>query len=525
MNSSAQKKKLTILGILLVLCVLGLGYWYFFMYKCGVLPSEYEFLERFVVRNECKQREYKVKGIMYNIREGEDSNNILFDLNAWDTESRESLYYENIEVGKDRITGEFEVIPDNYGAVEIGMKFEKGIFTLKDYNLESLSVEELKLTEEKYNEVFNIVYTAITRSPLMDDNEYQVVPSEELKAVITEVEWINEINGYGPSLTNSFTNNQLYRPWLLSYIYKEGWSEVAEVEKDEIVDMLLFDIEAFFDNLKIVSLTTECSEPAMCEDVSNNNTEDVVESDYKGYQFSNNLACLMIWQISQNLSLEDNEIITKYCDEDYFEESMDDIYPEMGEYTTDSLDNYTSLLNVSSLQENPENEQEDFFHPSNISSMLADIYALRHLYNENINSGLENRINDVLNYIYLYGAFYLRNICSVSYFSDLLINDPEFSNNPDMTLTLQKTKELFSPISKGMLELIDDDQYASLLCFESFSNEETTKEIKKAEILKIITLFTYNDSEKVGVWINDKYDIRTNARFLKLLMFNKDLLL
>ena len=60
MNRSAQNKLLIVLSILLVLCISGLGYWYFFMYRCGVLPQGYEFLDRFVVKNECKDREYKV---------------------------------------------------------------------------------------------------------------------------------------------------------------------------------------------------------------------------------------------------------------------------------------------------------------------------------------------------------------------------------------------------------------------------------------------------------------------------------
>ena len=522
MNMSAQKKKLTILSILLVLCVLGLGYWYFFMYRCGVLPKEYEFLERFVVRNECKEREYKVKGIMYNIREGEDGNKILFDFNAWDTESRESLYYENIQISKDKISGEFEVIPDNYGAVEIVMKFEKGIFTLKNYNLENLSVDELKLTEEKYAEVFNTVYTAITRSPLADDNEYQSIPSEELNAVITEVMWVDEINEYGPSLTNSFTNNQLYRPWLLSYIYKNKLDTVSTVGKQEIIDMLLFDIDEFFDKLLLENPITECYEPAMCEDVLNS-PENNVEEEYKKYQFSNSFACLMVWQITENLDLDNNEIITKYCDKGYFENSMNNMYPEVVELIDDALDRYVSLLNLSILDKNPEN-RDVYFHSSNIASILADTYAFKNLYNEDINKGLESRINEVLNYMDLYGAPYLKNICSISYFSNLALGDSAFKDSSTIKLIGDETNKVFSPMSKGLLELIDDDPYGSLLCFES-NDEETIKSIKKIEILKIINLNIYNDTKRGGIWIKDEYDIRVNARFLHLLMFNKDLLL
>ena len=536
MNSSAQSKKLTILSILFVLCVLGLGYWYFFVYKCGVLPSEYEFLERFVVRNECKEREYKVKGIMYNIRDGEGSNNIVFDFNAWDTESRESLYYENIEVGKDRITGEFEVVPDNFGAVEIDLKFEKGILTLKDYTLESLSVEELKLTEEKYNEVFNTVYTAVTKNPLIIDEKFSHIPypSEESNAVFTEVrhrdlfpDQIEEIKEAGeiyvPEVYDGYTNKLLYRPWVLSYLYTQQNELGLElnIQKEDIVNMLMFDYEKYRSDL-IAELQKEV---VVCEDCD---PEATLEKggkpiDKSKYQESNSFACLMIYQIFQNLNLEEESLMDKYCDFEFFESSIDSYIEKINLIEKFSVMEYVGILDAQILTFNEEDRYSPL-HSSNTTSILVDTYAARKLSGIDLNQKLSERIDFVLDYIIGYGVPLLKNVCAVSYFTSLILEENEdgLNNKEELKLISNKTEEMFSPINKKIFQLMDDDMHASLLCLETNSN---TSKLLDVQLLKLVNLNFFKNDEIIGIWEKKEYDARINARFLKLLMFNKEVLL
>ena len=529
MNRSAQKQVLIILLILLSLCLGGLVYWYFFNYKCGVLPNEFEFLEKFNTRNECRQKEYEIKGVIYNIREKEGD--VIFDLNIWDKDTRESSYCENLKLPRNSFKGNFELTEGNWNAV-------KAKLILYGSGRKEIEIDELKMTGEEYSEVFNTVYEAITEGPLLIDEKYLHVPypDDGSNAVFTEVrhrdlfpEQVEEITEAGelyiPEVYDGPTNKILYRPWILSYLYTKQGELGIEISKDSVIDILSFDYEQYRKSLieNLQKGTEECIDCSI-EPPEDSTGEPINQSNYVE---SRTFTCLMLYQIQQNLELGDNSLIRGYCDYEYFEHSIDE-YIDKNKLTKDyTLEEYLGIIDSQIISENIEDRYSPL-HSSNVSSILIDEYASRKLNNITIDSSWEELVNYVLDYILDYGAPYLKNVCAISYFSNELLGEKIPVELSDINSISQKTMGMFANIDKRMIELMEDDIYASLICLEGYDGieiENQIDEITRVQLLKILNLYMYENDEILGIWKDKEYDVRINARFLKLFVSNRNILL
>jgi hypothetical protein len=519
-NFFTRKVKYILLSIFLI-SIVTVSIWYFFFYRCNQLPEEFEFLEGFETVNQCDHKEYSVKGIIYNIVELEDS--VIFDFNLWDTENYESLYYENISVPINTFQIPFDVTYDGFGAVQLSIEFTRdnsnffSRYILGEYDIASMRLDGLTLSEEEVTRAIDVLYAAVTVSPFVEDTEYNIISNETLNAVITDV--FHDEGQYIPSLSDGFTNRQLYRPWALSRLLEYQDEYEIEIEEQEIIDMLSFDLDQWFED-SVNEGEIECLDDECEYEVEDLELEELGEGSYEldisGYQYNNSLACLMIMQISESMDLEDS-IYKKYCDYDYVDESIEDSGYKSNESITYTWDDYINSLNIDILRFNEEG-RDKYLHSSNISSILLDSYSLNKIYGEDILRKAEEREDFVINYLLENDAPYLKNICLVNMYLSFLKRDGHSDENHDGVI--EKVSLLFNPLNKDILELIEDDVYGASLCLDGggFEGSLNYENLRDDLILKTLLINLYDDNQKRGIWINDEYDIRINARFLKSLL-------
>lgn len=71
------------------------------------------------------------------------------------------------------------------------------------------------------------------------------------------------------------------------------------------------------------------------------------------------------------------------------------------------------------------------------------------------------------------------------------------------------------------LSLLDTSSYASFLCIEAYQEDMELRDLFLSRVFKSVYVNLYNDDNKKGIWENDNYyNIRTNARLLKILLEN-----
>jgi hypothetical protein len=142
-----------ILSVLLFLCLTALGYWYVTVYRCNIIPISYEFLESFDIKNNCKEKVYEVKGIIYNINLAE--NYTTFDFNAWDIENKNSLYWDKISLPLDKYKGDIGIFSQEILPVEIELSFVsnkewvKEILQKQSFQLNTWDIQNLEINKEE----------------------------------------------------------------------------------------------------------------------------------------------------------------------------------------------------------------------------------------------------------------------------------------------------------------------------------------------------------------------------------------
>jgi len=154
------KKIIGISGILLVLVCVGLLLYTHFssreenLYKKYLKGTNYEFLERFYDGQNGNKFTYTLKGIVYNVRE--INGDVNFDINGWDLDTRESLYFTNIEI-PNLVTDENPLEKILYDFEPVNLKF-----VFEESNLISVNIEKLSFTEQEYNYVTKTLQNFLT---------------------------------------------------------------------------------------------------------------------------------------------------------------------------------------------------------------------------------------------------------------------------------------------------------------------------------------------------------------------------
>jgi len=166
------KRIIGISAILLVLVCIGLWLYMYFssreenLYKRYLKGTNYEFLERFYDGQSGNKFTYVLKGIVYNVREAD--NKAIFDINGWDLDTRESLYFTNIELSNLVVNDDTaENILSNFEPVNLKFVFEES-------NLTSLNIERLSFTDQEYDYVTKTLHNFLTNgySSRVDEADY-----------------------------------------------------------------------------------------------------------------------------------------------------------------------------------------------------------------------------------------------------------------------------------------------------------------------------------------------------------------
>ncbi len=172
---SKVKRILGISLIFLILVCIGLGiYLHFFtreenLYKKYLKNTNYQFLERFYDGQSGNKHTYVLKGIIYNVRKTDD--NIVFDINAWDLDTKESLYFTDIELSNIAVSeGTMEDILYEFEPVSMRFEFE-------EKNLTKLNIEKLSFTGQQYKYASETLWKFLTSgySSRVDESGYSDV--------------------------------------------------------------------------------------------------------------------------------------------------------------------------------------------------------------------------------------------------------------------------------------------------------------------------------------------------------------
>jgi hypothetical protein len=481
------------------------------------------FLYRHLTFKNCQEREFVWQGVIFNLKvEGES---IVFDFNDWDLINRESVYHENINLPLNKNISDLDINNANYLPVRLEVKMVRKrnslwnrLFVCEE-EVQEFSLEEISFTEEEYNSVVEVLKSAINQSPLAEDVRGAELGNSGIPVGRGFITFVEEVEGdYRKRMMDMQLNLSLYRPWILSYIYDFG---DKEVEKNEIVKLLKFDIN---------ELTIDMVGEDRCqfEDVESEEGEKIQEEpirklDLTRYQYRNRLACTILAQIEENIGGFDDEkiyILEKYCSLDYFNTSIEDTIEELKEDISDTAkQDYIFALEQSVLDSEQDDAEGIVFPPSNISSLLVDSFMLNRLYSEVEGRPLEVEVNFVINYVFWSESFNLENICSIKYFTDIYLENRRGNTVFDKMSSI--TNEIVSSPEIEISKRLDEDPSVIFLCFEESDIESN---FLRSFILKTISLNLYDNEERLGIWINDTYDVSVNARFLKLLLLNKDIL-
>lgn len=158
MKSKIKRWLNIILGLIVVISLAYTLYHYYprifsLHHKGSLHGTEYEFFERFYVKTDGDTEIFRVDGIIYNVK-FDDTSKITFDMNAWDTKTKESLYFSNIILPKKESEEVLEEIYPEFSAVSLHLYF-------KHNKLDSYEVEKLHLTKSLYVDFARQLYETV----------------------------------------------------------------------------------------------------------------------------------------------------------------------------------------------------------------------------------------------------------------------------------------------------------------------------------------------------------------------------
>jgi hypothetical protein len=534
MNIAARRKILTILIVLFLLCVGGLVYWYYFRNRCVSLPKEYEFLNRFIVKDECGIKEFKVKGIVYNIRD--EDGKVKFDFNAWNTETRESLYYEGIGFERDDYEGDFEMSEGNLGAVEMIVEMSSSNEALRSSLKRVCRVTPLKFTEDSYDNLMGILYDVIVNGPVSEYASFKGLEEglEKNKEGFFVTAVAYEDGTYYPYLVDGGVAARLYKPLVLSslidsgYANKYTWISKKNVyDAESIMGIVRFDLKNFLMDFEKEMLAKVAPEESLCVAGECGGFLGDFSADIPqlGYQ---KLGCMLMYEIFNNLNYAWQEGDYKeYCDIDELREISQEV--EMDIMDDDLYIDFFKDLRLEELVGKGRKNEQLFFRSEiskDLSFLLDYFYALR-LYGLDIEKeDLDQDLGNVVNHLILYDKVSLGDTCLLLSYLNVL--KQEGLGSQEWISTREDIINLLYSSSGDLLKLIDENPYYGVLCLDSLMKEEGFEDMASSLVIRIMNMNFWDEgieSNRTGLWMDGEYDIRFNSKYFKLLLENRDKLL
>lgn len=503
---------LYILIFLLSLFLLFLFLYYkSFFLSSFVLSNKYSFLTD-IIEMKSLRSDVSLYGTMVNLYNEDDL--LVFDLEIWDTETRTSKYYKELKINPLYFSFEFETdykfIPV---LLDVKLKEEKHFGISK---VEEVSFQRLVISEDEYNKLLYNLYLAITASPLKSPKENLIIEFQQKGHPYTFIQ--KDGSEYFPSQSTAEFSRTMYKPWIYSYLLNE---------MDDLPFTLNYstsDIRDMLNNPYLGDLLEVPCEGGMCRksDLEDDIDPDRYPLNTDRYQYSNNLSCTLLMQLLNNTDIDIDEITTaNLCEYDYFKRSLVETVDELSNEFEYTISDYNQSLTSSRIKTlNNKNIEEN--NSSNIIGMLPDSLSLLSIYKQD---DLRDDAKDlVINYVLWKEYLNIENICLIKYFADISNNENLLSEDSQ---SIRNYTRLFieSTPRKELLKYVEEDPYGMLLCVEEDLGNPFLDELIKAVLLKNYFLNYYDDDTRLGFWFDGEYDIRFNARMLKLFLLNKDLVL
>lgn len=502
MNVPAQKNKiLTILIVLLIFCLMGLGYWY----VSSIRSQKYPFLD-----DSTKGLGTNVtKGFIYNTRIEENS--YIFDFNSWNEEKRESNYEKGIVLDLEKYKGDVKELPTDQN-LSIVLTTKVGLMG----NLQEWKLEEFKLTEGSLKDLIKNLYTNVSTFNMAKDDT--LVPGD----ITTEVyKYSNrETNEIKETSHNSggVTSLTLYPFWMDSYILKYKESLGLEIEVEDLITKVNEYVrkkEEYDNQIK------EIYERLTCEnnDCEYPDPEDLVVTSH--FQ-SNSLGCDLIKEILVNTN--NREVVTilqrDFCNKENIQEDLK-FFSKSPEYVYNKED-LLAPIDIGLLEDRPNKEFSDFMiPPENVVNFISDSLVTKEV------NGLTLSQVDIQNIeLWAIQSFFLgaresigiKDVCNLAY---SIKSAQNYREEPFYDEILTRIKEVLLEDLDRTLSLFDNSVYASYMCLEAYKEDNELKNILYSRVYGSLLLNLYNEDNKKGIWENDDYySVRTNSRLIKILLEN-----
>ena len=510
MNKTAKIKLIFILILLLIINLTGLAYWYFFIYKCKVLPSQYQFLEGFVVENNCREKEFLVNGYVYNAKI--DGNNFVFDLNSWNKENRSSVYKSDLSLNLDLFENE-EVKLSQISNLSTELK----IRISSSGDIKSWSLIPIKLENGTYTKVIESIYENLVT---FNKNENKL-----LGAITTEVFKGKNKDGSTEILyhnSDSLYDLTLYKLWIDSFFMKNaddkginGYSKILSSNNLSEIALNFLDERENVTNARIELTDTAIAEGGSCP-----SAKEALIIEEKSYLQKHSLGCTLVEEIYQN-GLDENVkalLSNEFC-------NIANVKKDIESMTTTSLSSYTEedllqSINIDRISKKTNYVVIDEMLPlENYLNFIADTFIIQNNYPNLFDNQALNIVKlSVIDQILYRENFGINDLCTLAYSTKVA---SQYTKETFYKDVLNSIKTVLLEDITNTSKLFDESSYASFLCTEVYKEDEDLKEFLFSRIWKSIYLNLYDEQDKKGLWEDDGYyNIRTNTRFLKLLLEN-----
>ncbi len=510
MNTTAQRKILPILIALLILFLGFLGYWYYKNNMSAKLPKEYEFLNPFVKEKTGKSEvEYILQGFIYKTSIKDE--NYSFNLNAWDSKNRKNIYIENVVLPINKFDGNKEDLEENQNLnIELSLKFKNNGYlynwAYKPLNLDSNKItsllKEMYINMKNFNKSVNSLLEPITTEV------YESLQKDGKVAILHHN-------------SDSLYNLTLYDLWLDSYLVKyKGEGKLKEFSQNIVSDN--------FSNIATDYLYKRTQIKNEIETLAKNNICESGDCFYpdsntvqkSSYIQNNSLGCTLVKEIFQNSSNEEikNLLSNEFCNSESIINDIEKIKENASfPYSEDDL---LQSINLNRINDKPNYESVESMLPlENSINLIGDSFIAQDMNKLPLDEQNINNIKLSAIYDFLYATnLGIKDICNLAYSVN---SASKYSNDIFFTNVLNTIKAMFLENTKETLLLLDKSSYASLLCIEVYKDDKDLAELMFSRIYKNLYINLYNDQNKKGLWEDDGYyNIRTNTRFIKILLEN-----
>ena len=480
-----RKKLLIIFTSLFLLCLAASLFLFFINTKkdCNFEDEQYLFHRR----KDCSNLTYEATGIFFQPKINEQ--NVEFSSNFWNTENNQTFYEKfSVPVSKlsieNRITNSSSLV-----AIQLTSIFKEkkpsNFLSKKSYELEKIIIKEIPLDFNNYISQIDSVISAMDDGPVKGQtNDMRV-----LSAILRN-------NDYEISYSDGGFVSSLYRPWLYSYIvhynYSNNLKPITSYIEEEY-SLITKEIERVKDKDPAIKCPSGETDPFKAD----------VTSDF---------SCRILLDIYHNdKTVNVKKYLQSLCSENYFHYILSERedYPYKFEDFIASI-NTERIIAAGVYQPVPDEK----LVITNASSFLVNFHARSILAGKPESFiSTDDYLDKIAYYLIWEKAFDPENLCSIIY---------------DSTILDKKTAQIYNKVLDSLtidpettLKIFEQNPYGSLICQESFKNEKKDEKIyslMRVALFRILDHYFYANDQIQGYWINDQYDIKTNARVIKLLL-------